>query len=183
VQRLVVLAVLVALGAPAHADVGASLLIHGSNYSGLSEVGVGVMMEAARRRGRLEYFGDLGVSVVSANRDSVALGAGVGTSLLGGLRVIARSYTADEATFELAIDLFAGVQHLQLAADHVTRPQLGAGLGWQMRYHEKKTMRVMTRLYAAPRLDDRDEPVCRGACPGQLRETSYGFMVLFGGAW
>jgi hypothetical protein len=183
VQRLVVLAVLAVLGAPAHADVGAAMLVHASSYGGLREGGGGVMLEASRRRGRLEYFGDLGVSMVSATRDTVELGAGLSTSLLGGVRVIARSFAADEAAIELAIDLFAGVQHMRWSDDHLTRPLLGAGLGWQVRLREKKTIRVMTRLFTAPTFGDRDEPVCRGACPEQPRETAYGFMGLLGASW
>ena len=182
-QRLVVLAVLAALGAPAHADVGASILVHASSYGGLQEGGGGVMMEVSRRRGRLEYFGDVGISVVSGKRGTEALGTGVDTNLLGGVRVIARSFAADEAAIELAIDLFAGVQHMRWSEEHVTRPQFGAGLGWQVRLREKKTIRIMTRLFAAPTFGDRDEPVCRGACPEQPRETAYGFMGLMGASW
>ena len=182
-QRLIVLAIVAALGAPARADVGASMLVQASSYGGLQEGGGGVMLEVSRRRGRLEYFGDLGISVISAKRGTLAVGTGASSSLLGGVRVIARSFTADEAAIELAIDLFAGVQHMQFSDEHVTRPQLGAGVGWQVRLREKKTIRIMTRLFAAPTFGDRDEPVCRGACPDQPRETAYGFMGLFGASW
>ncbi len=182
-QRLVILAVLAALGASAHADVGASMVVHASTYGGLDEGGAGVMLEASRRRGRLEYFGDLGVSVISGKRGTIGLGTGTDTSLLGGVRVIARSFVADEVAFELAIDLFGGLQQLWWSDEDVTRPLLGAGLGWQVRLNEKTTIRVMTRLYAAPTVSDRDEPICRGACPEQPREAALGFMGMFGVSW
>jgi hypothetical protein len=183
VHRLVVLAVIAALGSPARADVGASMLVHASSYGGIEEGGGGVMFELSRRRGRLEYFADLGVSVVSGKRGGVALGTGVDTNVLGGVRVIARSFVADEAALELAIDLFAGGQHMRWADAHVTRPQLGAGAGWQVRFREGKTVRIMTRIFAAPTFGDRAEPVCRGACPEEPRETTYGFMGLMGASW
>lgn len=182
-QRLVILATIIVVAAPARADLGAAMVVHASQYAGFKEGGGGVLLEASRRRGRLEPFAELGLSVVSASRGEENLGAGAATSLLGGLRVIPRSYAADEAAIELAIDVFAGGQYIKFSGDRETRPLIGVGAGWQVRFYGRRTVRVMTRIFAAPSVSDRDAPVCRGACPGEARETAYGFMGSIGASW
>lgn len=178
-QRLVVLAIVGALVAPARADVGVSMLVRASGHVGASEGGGGALLEVSRRRGRLVYFGDLGLSLVGAAHR----GTGFATQLLGGVRVIPRSFVADEVTFELALDLFAGGEMMHFSGDDVMRPLIGAGAGWQVRMHETKSILIMVRLFAAPALSDPEAPVCRGTCAEDDHETAIGFMGVFGGSW
>ncbi|MEO7093087.1 MAG: hypothetical protein ABI175_07550 [Polyangiales bacterium] len=182
-HRLVVLAIIAALGAPARAEFGVSMAVHASSYGGLEEGGGGVMLEVSGRRGRIEYFGDLGVALVSGRRDGMGLGEAVDATLLGGVRLIAREFRVDEMAFALAIDLFAGGEQIRWSGEDVTRPQVGAGLGYMVGLTGTKKIRIMTRVFAAPMFGERDEPVCRGACPESSREASYGFMGLFGASW
>ncbi len=178
-QRLVVFAVLGALAAPVRADVGVAMVVHASKHATTSDGGGGALLEVSRRRGRLAYFGDLGLSVISATNR----GGGFDTQLLGGVRVIPRSFVADEVTFELAVDLFAGGELMQFSGDSVLRPMIGGGAGWQVRMNETKTILIMVRLFAAPGFSDPDAPVCRGTCPEADHAPGFGFMGVFGASW
>ncbi|CAN5917383.1 hypothetical protein BH11MYX3_BH11MYX3_47680 [soil metagenome] len=194
-RSLVSIAVVAALGAAARADVSdrftplprrsiaVSMLMGASSFSRISEGGGGIAVELAIARRRIQYFGEGSTSVVGLSVKDVNGGTALGTRLVGGIRWVPRSFTADEVSLDLLFEAFAGVEHLRWSGEPITRPQLGGGLGWQVRM-ARLTIRLSTRVFVAPTSDAAAMAVCRGTCPTDASPTtSFGFLGLFGVAW
>ena len=193
---------LLALAAPARADVedrdpvlpqtrqvAAGLIGHGGRYLGQSMGGWGPFVEVAAGRGRFQYFAELGGMRITIGEDAdqrrgmfVRGGAGV--------RWLARSFQLDERiSIDMNLEAFAGLGQLRWEqAERVLRPDLGVGLGYQVRKLAgwKLTMRVSARAYWAPH-DHSAAPVsCRSTTPcstDAAPSSSSGLMALFGFAW
>jgi hypothetical protein len=192
---LVPVAVLAALGTSARADVAesfrplprrsiaVSMVMGASSFSRVSEGGGGLAVELAIARRRMQYFAEGSTSVVGLSVKDVHGGTALSTRVVGGIRWLPRSFTADEVSIDLLFEAFAGVEHLRWSGEPITRPQLGGGLGWQVRM-PKLTIRLSTRVFVAPTTEAAAMAVCRGMCPTDVSPTtSFGFLGLFGVAW
>jgi hypothetical protein len=202
VRALLGLLIAIATTAPARADVedtdvipvprsevAAGLVGHAGRYLGRSEGGFGPYVEVAAGRGRWQYFGELGATKLDLGKDPVER-TGVFVRGGGGVRWLARSFRFDEAVaIDMNLEAFAGLGQLRWDhAEKVLRPDLGVGLGYQLRLlrWKKVTLRVSARAYFAPH-DHSAAPAaaCRGTtCTmPSASSSSSGLMALFGLAW
>jgi hypothetical protein len=196
---------LLALGAatPAYADVETSKVRavptgsvaigvagHAGKLAGLTEGAWGPMLEVALGNGRWQYLAEGSYQLVNLGAsDGIA-----GRKLRGGLGVrwLARSFElGTRGAIDMHLEGVAGVSRTELdGMDRVVRPDLGAGVGYQIRafYGRRQArqagFRVSARILFAP--PDRESVIaaCAGSCPTPpVAGASSGFMGVFGGVF
>jgi hypothetical protein len=193
---------LLALAAPVLADVedrdpvppqtrsvATGIMGQGGRYLGRAAGAWGPFIEVAAGRGRFQYFAELAGMRITTGEDADQRR---GMLLRGGagVRWLARSFQLDERfSLDMNLEAFAGLGQLRWEqGERVLRPDLGVGVGYQVRKLAgwKLAMRVSARAYFAPH-DHSAVPVsCRSSTPCSMAaapSSSSGLMALFGFAW
>lgn len=195
-RAAIVLGVLVLAATPALADVetadpapmpsrsiAAGIAGHGGRYLGRPEGGWGPFVEVALGHRRFQYLAELAVMPIGTGDDGPKRH---GIAVRGGavVRWLARSFVlADRLALEMHLEAFAGATQLRWEhAERAWRPDLGVGVGYQIRWIPKVAFRLSARAYFAP---DRSTAVaCRATTPCDASPSSTtGLMALFGVAW
>jgi hypothetical protein len=166
---------------------------HNGKLAGLDENGWGPNLELAIGRPRWQYFAEGGVA-------RVKLGP-VGDRTPGfkwrggvGVRWLARSFElGDRGSIDMQLEAFTGVSRFQFEdLPRFTRPDLGFGVGYQVRgffgdeRRKQAGLRVTMRVYFAPTSDVLEEIkmiACRGTCPTTAGTSNSGLMAGFGGVF
>jgi hypothetical protein len=166
--------------------VALGIMGHGGRYLGHDEGGFGPYLEVAATSRRWSYFAELGATKL-ASKDTERTGLFPRGGI--GVRWLARSFLFDgHGGIDMNLEAFAGLGQLRWDhGEHVLRPDLGVGVGYQIRLLKpwKLALRVSARAYFAPN-DHSAAPmaVCRGTCSTEVpRSSSSGLMALFGFVW
>jgi hypothetical protein len=152
------------------------MLAHAGNLDGVRASSVGGDLEVALSDHRWQYFAELGGGRAHLGDDIGGLSGRAGI----GVRWIARSARLErEGAIEMTLEAFTGVERYWWdTGAQRTRPDLGAGVGWQLRWFHHITLRSTARVVFAP--SDRDLAVCRGECPARMSTTNAGLMAVIG---
>lgn len=160
--------------------VAVGFAVQDSQIGALHESGLGVDAEGALGTGRTQFFGEL--SALSAAID-VPMNGPRGTFGRGGVGVrwLARQFQPErEFGFELYLEAVAGVERFWWdGGGQLTRPDLGIGIGWQLRSWElhNVTMRTGMRVMFAPTDPGSSLVACRGSgCPTGMNGSVAGIM-------
>jgi hypothetical protein len=160
----------------------------GSRLAGHSVGGLGPTVDLAVGDGRFQYFGELSLWFAS-------VGAGTGQSVSGvearagvGVRWLARSFVMErDGAIEMILEAVSGVEQFWWKqGGRLTRPDFGAGWGWQVRLRKHKfAFRTSARVFFAPSDPDDATAICRGECMQKPSAESWssGLMVNMGAAW
>jgi hypothetical protein len=175
---------------PARA-VTAGIMGHGGRYLGQSEGGFGPFLELAAGSGRWQGFAELGAMRIKAGEDGEPGRKGMFVRGGAGVRWLARSFMFDEkGSIDMHLEAFAGLGQLRWdRAEHVMRPDLGVGVGYDVRMFQpwKIAFRLSARAYFAPH-DHSAAPAtaCHGTTVCSMdpaSSSSSGLMALFGLSW
>lgn len=174
---------------PQTRSVAVGIMGHAGRYLGQTEGGWGPYLQLAAGSGRWQYFAELAANRLTSGKDEAER---LGMFVRGGagVRWLARSFMFDRrGSIDMNLEAFAGLG--QLAFEHgekVMRPDLGVGVGYQVRKLTswKLSFNVTARAYFAPH-DHSAAPMiaCRGTtCSTDTApSSSSGLMALFGCAW
>lgn len=193
VRFVALLVVLLALARSAAADDGVasvprrmvalSVVGQGIPVDGLGQGGGGPNFEVALGEGRWQYFVEAGlmwVGVRSAGQDVDGVLARGGF----GVRWIARSFELDSSGgVELLLEAVSGLEQFWwLQGGRLTRPDIGAGVAWQVRLYRRPRLaiRIGVRAMVAPQARS-----LISTCDTCTRHTAGtpGIMASFGVAW
>ena len=165
-----------ALASSASADAGLSLLAHVGNLDGRSASTMAGDLELGITDDRWQYFGELagGRAWIADEIAGITARAGIG------VRWRARSLELGRnASLDMTLEAVTGVERYWWeTGERRTRPDVGAGVGWQLRGHGFGTMRASARVVFAP--SDPTLAVCRGDCPVRMSTTNAGLMAVIG---
>ncbi|HEU0030512.1 MAG TPA: hypothetical protein VFQ53_07765 [Kofleriaceae bacterium] len=162
-----------------------SALGQDGKLSGLHASGWGVNLELALGKRRWQYFVEGSLSWLELGPRGAQLD---GRQQRGGLGVrwLARSFELGSVgSFDLNLEAFTGIERFDVAPDVLVRPDLGVGIGWQVRLHlcRDLAMRTMARVVFAPTDRDAASAVCRGSCEMPVSRDSSGLMIVSGFQW
>ena len=192
------LGVLVLATTPARADVettdpnpmparsiAAGIAGHGGRYLGRPEGGWGPFVELALGHRRFQYLAELQVMPIKTGDDGPERR---GLAVRGGVAVrwLARSFVlVDRLALEMHLEAFAGAAQLRWEhAERVWRPDLGVGVGYQIRWVPKVAFRVSARAYFAPHDRSAAPTACLSTTPcDRGPSSSTGLLATFGAAW
>lgn len=156
----------------------------GIPVGGLGQGGGGPSFELALGEGRWQYFVEaalmwVGVGSPGPNVDGILARGGVG------VRWLVRSFEVDSSGgIEMNLEAATGLEQFWwLQGGRLTRPDLGAGVGWQVRLYRrpKLAVRFGVRAMFAP-ADSSLMAACRGTCANRSASTP-GLLGSFGVAW
>ena len=194
----IVLVVLAAIAAPARADVetsdpapmparsiAAGIAGHGGRYLGRPEGGWGPFVEVALGYRRFQYALELAVMPIKTGYEGPERR---GVAVRGGavVRWLARSFVlTDRLALEMHLEAFAGAAQLRWEnAERVWRPDLGVGVGYQIRWIPTVAFRLSARAYFAPHDRSAAPTACLATTPCKPESSSStGLFALFGAAW
>jgi hypothetical protein len=185
--------VLLALARPAAADdgvvsvprrtVAVGFAGQGIPVGGLGQAGGGPSFEVALGDGRWQYFVEAGlmwVGVRSAgqNVDGILARGGVG------VRWIARAFEVDTGGgIEMALEAVSGLEQLWwLQGGRLTRPEIGAGVAWQVRRYRRPMLAFRFGIRAMFAPATRSLMATCDACSRHSAATP-GLMGSLGVAW
>lgn len=159
---------------------------HASHLGSSQEGGMGADLEAALGTGRTQVFGEL--TVASSELDTMPSEKGTFGRAGAGVRWLARQFQPEPGgAIELYLEAVTGVERYWWQdGGQLTRPDLGAGIGMQMRawqFHGL-TIRIGARVVFTP--TDRDAALvsCRGSgCPMGTSTSVAGLVAGLGVAW
>jgi hypothetical protein len=163
-----------------------SVMGHAGRIGGVTEGGLGPNVEVAFGQRRWQYFAEGNVSWVSLGQDDARIS---GKAVRGGagIRWLARAFElGDRGSIDLHLEAFAGVTRFDFdAMDRIVRPDLGVGVGYQIRgrWHggrSQAAFRISARIYFAPTDREVATAVCRGTCPTSSGVDNSGLMAVFG---
>ncbi len=197
-RAAIVLGVLVLAVTPARADVetadpmpmparsiAAGVTGHGGWFQGRPEGGWGPYLEVALGHRRFQYAAELAITPIETGDDGPERR---GMAIRGGavVRWLARSFVLTEnLALEMHLEAFAGATRLRWEhGERGWRPDLGVGVGYQVRWVPKVAFRVSARAYFAPNEGPTTPSACRSTTPCDPgSSSSTGLMALFGAAW
>jgi hypothetical protein len=171
-------------------SIGFGLMIHGTGIGSDRESGVGPVAEFAIGRDRWQYLAEFAISTSTrqeANADP-SYDMGIAGKVLhggAGVRWLARQFRPDQgAGVELFLLSMLGVQRFTFDDGRLTRPELAAGFGMQVRTYRRPRLafRLDARVLFIPNSNDSSLVQCRGRCTMD-GGSSTGFMTAFGFAW
>lgn len=160
----------------------------GATVGGLSLGGGGPTFEIALGAGRWQYFGEAALMWVAVGPGPDRLGGVLGRAGVG-VRWLARSLAIDASGgIEMNLEASSGLQHYQwVQGGRLTRPDLGAGVSWQVRMYRRPglTIRFSLRALFTPTDDGAAiAAACRGTCAkASSPARTPGFMGGLGVAW
>ena len=171
-------------------SMGLGLMIHGTGIGSDRENGVGPVAEFAIGRDRWQYLLEGAISTATRREPTADPSRDMGVSgkvIHGGLGVrwLARQFRPDDgAGVELFLLSMLGVEHYTFDDGRLTRPELAAGFGMQVRTYKKPRLafRLDARVLFVPTTSDSSLVQCRGRCT-MTGGTGTGFMTAFGFAW
>lgn len=159
----------------------------GGHLAGLDLGGFGPNLEVALGSGRWQYFTEGGAMIVSLGGPGVDTG---GYQVRGGLgaRWIARSLQFDHsAAVEMTLEGFTAVsEYWWTGGGRLLRPEVGVGVGWQVRFLDnlRYATRMTIRIAFGPDDPQRAMTACKGACPSRAATGSNSSIgVLMGFQW
>jgi hypothetical protein len=198
-------AALAVTGAPAHASndpklvdgiwawrkrsIGVSFGGGASRLAGRSVGGFGPTVDLAIGDGRFQYFLEASLWWASVSGDNAKNVTGLEGRGGVGVRWLAKSFVMEgDGAIELVLEAFAGVEEFVWnRGGRLTRPDLGAGWAWQVRFRQKQFLfRSFARVYFAPSDPDLATEICRGPCTMTTPSASTwssGLMAGMGVAW
>lgn len=175
-------------GIPPVADKAITIAVlgHGGKVGTTPVGGWGPSLELSLGRKRLQYFveGSILEERIGVEDDRISGHAYRGAA---GLRWIARSFElGDKGAIDLHFEGFAGYSRLIFAGNHVGRPELGLGVGYQIRAFFKGgdllngfAFRISARVVFSPASNREETVACRGTCPMGSGDST-GLMAVFG---
>lgn len=167
-------------------SVGIAFVGHSSRLAGVEESGMGGSFEAALGHQRWQAFAEAGISRVAIG-PSEQRTDGARLNMALGVRWLARSSPLDETSgIEMLLEAFSGVQQFRWdAGGRLSRPEVGLGVGWQVRHFSRPAISARMGLRAVFAPTDRQDAVaiCRGGCTPPASTSSAGFVVSLGVAW
>jgi hypothetical protein len=171
---------------------GLGVLGHASHIGGDVEGGFGPSVEYALGSGRWQYFGDLTAAHVDAGSSMAGAPEVDASGWMGragiGVRWLARQFVPEPGgAIELYLEAVTGVERYWWQdGGRLTRPDLGAGIGMQIRAWELRglTMRIGMRVVFTPTDRDAALVACRGSgCPMGTSTSVAGLEGGLGFAW
>lgn len=169
--------------------VGVAGIGRGGHLAGLPLSSWGGQLELALGHRRWQAFAELSLLHAELGAEANRLDAGLLGRAGGGVRWLARSLELTGlGAIELHLEAFAAaVQYRWQRGGALTQPEIGAGVGWQLRSFRapRIVLRMSARVWSAPTDEGAEvERACRGSCPARAGGGSLpGLMVVFGVAW
>ncbi len=166
--------------------IGFGVIAHSGMLGGIEESDVGPTIELALGKSRTQYYVDTSVTAAKLGRGDAAID---GSTMRGGagLRWLARSFElGSNGAIDLHLEGFAGAARVKFEGmKRIWRPELGVGIGYQLRGYWKQNkrhvaFRVSARLYFAPVERDVAMEACRG-CETRGGTNNSGMAVFLGG--
>lgn len=177
--------------APARA-IGLAFVAHVTHIGGQVESGTGADLELALGSGRWQYFAEGSLSHVDAGSTMAGAPEYDAHGWMGrggvGVRWLARQFVFDPGgAAELYLEAVTGVEQYRWEdGGELTRPDLGAGIGMQMRAWALRgaTLRLGARVVFTPTDRTASLVACRGSgCPIGTSTSVAGLVVGLGVAW
>ncbi len=177
------------VAAPGRA-VSLGFVAHASHLGATGEGDTGADLEAALGDGRTQYFGE--VSLASATIEQMQGPSSGETGHAGragvGVRWLARQFQPVRGGgVEMFLEAVTGIERYWWSdGGRLTRPDLGVGIGLQMRAWEFHglTMRLGSRIVFAPTDRESSFVICRGTgCPTGASTSIAGFTTGVVVAW
>jgi hypothetical protein len=196
-HRTVVLAALLASAGTAAADDGDAAdgppvphhaitvggIGYGGRVAGVPEGGWGVDTELSLGQGRYQLFVEGAVMGAILGEDTDRR-HGLALRGAGGVRWLARTFEVNPgAVLDMHLEAFGGAVRVDVEdTDPVLRPELGVGVGYQVRKLSGRHLgfRLSARLWFSPTSKAMATAVCRGSCPTAGYDASSGLAVVFG---
>jgi hypothetical protein len=164
---------------------GVTLAIFATDDDEVRLGGAGPNVEYARGFGRWQLFGEGCAAVVGVNLDEAGVSSGLMLRAGAGVRVQLRAWHRDEMEFDLIAEGVAGVAQVIWDDGTLTRPDVGAGLGYHVRPDRSDlTIRILVRMMIGPVGAAGVDAAPRATEPeATFGGSRIGLMGVFGADW
>ncbi|MCX5746366.1 MAG: hypothetical protein NT062_28145 [Proteobacteria bacterium] len=150
-----------------------AVVVRDDHGGGTDTSSAGMSAELALGGGRFQYFVEGSQSWIQTQAGGVERRGGVG------IRWLARSFEAGDGAIEMHLEGVGGLTHVEHDTSSSTYPDVGFGVGWQVRMLEPRlAFRITARAMFAQTTRD---VACRGTC--MTASSVPGFVVLVGFGW